>query len=109
MIFEIEKVSVVDEKPCDEAKLMTRVETRKMSKYLFEKIVGESTRIEWYQTGFNHKETDTHVLREVENQVWFIELKSLEELTEFVKKYGKIIVEKNEYGDKITIYDDYIE
>lgn len=43
---------------------------------------------------------------------YFIEINSLEELMEFQKGYGKIIIMDNRYGGKmkeIEIYDDYRE
>lgn len=43
---------------------------------------------------------------------YFIEINSLEELMEFQKDYGKIIIMDNRYGGEmkeIEIYDDYRE
>jgi len=36
---------------------------------------------------------------------WFIQIKSIEHLAHFVSKYGKVIFN----GNKIIIYDDYVE
>jgi len=68
----------------------------------------------WYeqQGYFNHRVENGHIKRDYLKKVWVVEINSLEQLHEFVNKYGAIV-----FGDyyanknlkRILIYDDYIE
>lgn len=46
-----------------------------------------------------------------ENNNWFIEIKTLEDLISFKEKYGSLILQDrvSEKGNLIYIYDDYME
>lgn len=67
----------------------------------------------WLSVGTNHRlNKDGHITRDKGIQdVWSIEINSIEELIEFVNKYGEIVVQDafcSEYKE-IEIYDDWRE
>lgn len=67
----------------------------------------------WRSKGKNHAITkEGYITRQEEDiEKWGIEIKTLEELLDFVNKYGKIVVafDNNYQNLKIEIYDNYRE
>ena len=66
----------------------------------------------WYKLGQNHRVENGHIKRDFPYEAWSIEISSLEELLEFTKRYGRVII--NEYCgnptlNEIEIYDGYRE
>lgn len=60
----------------------------------------------WLSKGSEHVETPDGISRRVGDTLeWVVNIDSLEQLNEFVKKYGDCIISK----DEIEIYDDYRE
>ena len=62
--------------------------------------------------GYDHCiNKDGEIQRTITRVGWFIEINNLEELHEFIKKYGDIVIQDNEFSTvpKIIIYDDYLE
>ena len=51
------------------------------------------------------------IQRTITREGWFIEINNLEELHEFIKKYGDIVIQDNRFltVPEIIIYDDYLE
>jgi len=46
----------------------------------------------------------------IDRMEWSIEIKTLEELLNFVKEFGGVVIAEHEQLDgEITIYDDYLE
>ena len=108
MIFEIDRASFVDDtkQPCDGAKLNTRIEKEQVGRHA-------SVRKYWYKVGKNHRVEDGKLTRDLEHEVWEIEINSLEELMSLIDKEGRRIVLGRSYRfdnmGAITIYDDYLE
>lgn len=67
----------------------------------------------WYNDGRNHRVENGHIKRDFDDEHFVIEINSLDELMEFVKKYGRIVVNPKAWTDdtlpQIEIYDDYRE
>ena len=62
--------------------------------------------------GCNHCiNKDGKIQRTITREGWFIEINNLEELHEFIKKYGDIVIQDNRFltVPEIIIYDDYLE
>ena len=57
------------------------------------------------QKGVNCKIENDWLIKEFEQESWFIEINSIEELMTLVEKEGHIVLA----SDEITIYDDYLE
>ena len=77
-----------------------------------EKFKLKSDREEWYKNGENHRVENGHIKRDFEFKGWFININSLDQLNQFVKTYGDIVIYQN-YSNpdtlEIEIYDDYRE
>jgi hypothetical protein len=99
--------------PCPEAKKesFTWIDERDISNPFANKYLGEK----WYEMGRNHRVESNHIKRDIDDDDWFIEIKTFEELAEFISKYGEVIISIPMYykeGDaklSIEIYDDYRE
>lgn len=66
----------------------------------------------WYSEGTNHRVVNRRIVRDFEDEAWFIELDTLEDLLNFKKKYGPLVIEQCSHNSAITvieIYDDYRE
>lgn len=116
MKFIVSRASVWDgSQPCEEAYIdfITNVD---------ERCVSDPSKLEgidknnWYNKGKNHRILPNgNIARDNVNgeaKVWCINITTLEELIEFKKKYGSIIVQtcyENDDYDEIKIYDYYVE
>ena len=74
----------------------------------------------WYKSGRNHRVENGHIMRDYDDEAWFIEIKDLDDLIQFTKTLGggtlggtKEIVFGESYWNnrmiQIEIYDDYRE
>ena len=67
----------------------------------------------WNSEGLNHRIVDGGIARDFESDAWFIEIDSLEELMEFSKAHGELVVSSTYWAVKghprIEIYDGYRE
>jgi hypothetical protein len=115
MKFQISRTSVWNGKPCDDAKkeTLTRLDWRTF-KSLDEVRKAAYAGVYWLEEGSNHREENGMVVRELEQEVWTIEINSLEELLNLSDSYGPLVFESatNEYKPslgRIEIYDDYRE
>ena len=116
MKFIIERTSSwSEEKPCEEAEKMTVPywHTRTCDEKEFNRKFSDREGL-WRSKGKNHKITkDGYITRQEEDkEVWGIEIKSLEELLNFQKKYGSLILQEHFYDNdtfSLEIYDDYRE
>ncbi len=105
-----------DMPPCAEAKRdsIVRVETRTcLSPEEFDKRFAKQEG-KWFSVGANHRVNEKgYITRDNGTwDVWSIEINSLEELVDFVNKYGEIVI-GFDYNNKeykyVEIYDDYRE
>ena len=101
-----------DGKPCNEAyaKNYMRKDIRTLKSF---EEYDNRFRDNFLDTGINHKiNDDGYIEREFEDEGWFVEIDTLEELLEFTNKYGDIVFGKtyrNYEMNGIEIYDDYRE
>lgn len=66
----------------------------------------------WYNKGKNHRVEHGHIKRDFDWDVWTIELNTLEELLQFRKDYGRIVIEPHPFNPgylRLEIYDDWRE
>lgn len=115
MKFIIKRASEWDDavKPCEEAKLEKIVFTEVVESLERNTNDGGKT---WYTdiNYFNHRKTENNEFaRDFYENMFTIEINTLEELMAFKAKYGDIILEEPWQGEceyqQIKIYDDYIE
>lgn len=107
MLFRISRTSICEGKPCDEAISMTTVRIDERGVDDPAKIrayYGENTDW-WYSNGRNHRVENGHIKRDFDDEAWYVEISSLDELMKFIDKYGCIVVSLS----SIEIYDDYRE
>ena len=119
MEFKISRTSLSNKKkPCDSAykKEIIKIDERGFNDFdEFKEMLHEN----WKARGFNHKIIPAnnkfnhqHIYREFNDEIWCIEINSLEELLELQDKYGEIILGTSFENDSIReleIYDDYRE
>ena len=119
MEFKISRTSMGKaKKPCDDAyrKKIIRIDERGFES--FEEIK-QKINEDWLAKGFNHKILPAneyfdheHIYREFDDEIWAIEINTLEELLELKRKYGEIIVGtsfENPRINELEIYDDWRE
>lgn len=111
MKYMVRRTSGWDDKapPCPEARkeTYTRIDERTVNSP--EKIP-DGWR--WFSGGRNHRVEHGHIMRDFDDEGWFIDIKTLDELMAFIDKYGSVVIEP--YFDNysimvIEIYDDYRE
>lgn len=104
-----------NEKPCKEAKRQsfTYLDHRTCKTL---KEARESGRIpEFFESGTNHREEDGMIVRDIGKIKYYtIELNSMDELTQFIDKYGEVVISafngiKENVKYKIEIYDSWRE
>ena len=114
MKFHISRVSCWDDKvsPCKEAykDKYVRVDERTTNDPLKNKFIGKA----WYDEGKNHRVEKGHIKRDFDDEDWFIDINSFEELMALLKREGNLIISESYFlGDDklghIKIYDDYNE
>ena len=102
--------------PCEEAKRdsIVRVETRTL--YTTEEFDAEFSNREgkWLSVGANHRVDENGWITRDNGMidVWSVEIDTIDELMEFCKKYGDVVIGDcmcNKAYKEILIYDDYIE
>ena len=118
MKFIVSRTSQWDDEnpPCEEAKRdsVVLVETRAL--YTPEEFDKKFAQREgkWLSVGTNHRVNEKGYITRNNGtiDVWLLELNNLEELVEFVDKYGEIVIGtdwRNKDYKSIEIYDDYRE
>lgn len=103
-----------ESKPCEEAfwEVCIRVDERACDNP--RKIPAQSHMTQeeadawWLSEGSNHRIENGFIRRDFPHEDWFVEINNLEELLEFQKKYGSIIL-SHDPTPSIEIYDDYRE
>lgn len=67
----------------------------------------------WYNRGSNHRVENGHIKRDFQDEGWFIDISSLEDILKFKKEVDENIIIKNSWVNKeileIEIYDNYRE
>lgn len=117
MEFGIDRVSTSGNKPCDGVyKKKYDYIDRRTCKTIeeFDSNPHLTRDGKFSSKGINHKQTKDGIERTFPNSCegWFIEINTLEELLEFEKEHGALIIRRNwgnHYIMQITIYDGYIE
>ena len=103
-----------DAKPCEEAIKEPYVRVDERTVNAPDKIpayIGKSTDW-WYEGGRNHRVEHGHIMRDFDDEAWFVEINSLEELLKFRAKYGSVVIESlynNHALLHLEIYDYYRE
>ena len=110
MLYRIERTSMWwHEKPCEEAveHETPLLETRTCTEHQYNAVHAPREGGLWRERGTNHCVTEKGYIRRQmgTEKVWCVNITSIKQLKEFVKKYGRIIFDK----DSIEIYDDYRE
>jgi len=126
MKFKIERTSVWDSKPCDEAMhgSATYID-RRMTFHLdkagmycpqptLEQARQQSWGTEFFSKGANHREEKGGVARDLDvENIWVIDIATLEDLLTLQGKYGDLIIKEEDCLEGIThtieIYDYYRE
>ncbi len=116
MLFTINRTSTYnDDKPCDEAfKSMHEFwHTRTVNEEDFNAKFSHNEGL-WRSKGKNHTTTSEGWVTRQEDDVelWTIQIQSLPELMNLIKKHGRVIVTEQGYNTKtpnIEIYDDWRE
>ena len=64
----------------------------------------------WYKTGINHRVENGHIKKDFEEEGWFLEINSLEELINLKEEVGEwLIIGETHNLLSIEIYNDYRE
>lgn len=118
MKFTIRRASVWDDEvsPCKEAKRdnIVRVETRTLCSPEEFDAKFSKRESKWFSVGANHRVDENGWITRDNGMidVWSVEIDTLDELMEFCKKYGNVVIGDcmwNKAYKEILIYDDYIE
>lgn len=112
MKFKISRTSTYCNQPCIEAVKEKCISIDERTVNSPDKLNFKYDRENWFTEGTNHRIEDGHIKRDIEDEDWFIEVNTLEDLIEFQEKYGDIIIQKSWDNDtikEIEIYDDYRE
>lgn len=92
--------------PIEEAYLKTITETYQIA----DKSILPN---DWYKKEFNHREEDNFCRRDEYNEVWMVNINSLDDLTKLCNKYNtEIIIGKYSFNPEymqLEIYDDWRE
>lgn len=105
MEFQVRRTSQwsVEEKPCKEA-------YKKQYVTIDERTTSDPKKIKgWYEVGRNHRVENGRLKRDFDYEGWFVEIKDLDALMKFHKKYGVIVISACSDNRNITtieIYDD---
>lgn len=121
MKFKVSRTSIFgDKKPCDGVTLekFDYIERRSCSEEEFNKVLAKIEGL-WRSKGINHTTFENEYSKGIQRtfpqdeEGWFIELNSLEDLIQFMNKVGKGIVLGKYWGNEsiyeIEIYDAYRE
>lgn len=118
MEFVVSRASIwaTEEKPTEKAykKVVTMKEERTVpTPEIFNKLHSHREGL-WESIGRNHFINDSgYIEREIDTEEWVINFKDLEELSDFIKKEGDVIIfNKNSFDyslDFIVIYDSAME
>ncbi|MHC1584611.1 MAG: hypothetical protein ACXQTM_08345 [Methanosarcinales archaeon] len=116
MKFVVERTSTWGEgKPCDEAvkSKATWVDRRKANSV--EEAKRKPWFKDWYNSTINHREENGFIVGDrkgEKEEVWVVELRTLEDFVDFVRKYEQVVVSVSfykEYPFQIEIYDAWRE
>jgi hypothetical protein len=73
----------------------------------------EKAKYEWYKKGKNHRVENGFIKRDLDDKAWFIEINSLEEMVELMKRVENPIILQSSYKNdnflELEIYDYYRE
>lgn len=115
MEFMVRRTSYsMDAKPCEEAYLKTYIRIDERTVNSPSKIPAYKNWPEdwWYSKGKNHRIENGHIMRDFDDKGWFIELDTMEGLSKFHQKYGRLVIEQcweNHSILEIEIYDNWRE
>lgn len=113
MKFLVTRTSLWDDKrPCERAYKDKYIIVDSRTVDDPKKLNIKSDRENWYKEGTNHRVENGKIRRDFEEEGWFIDINSLEELIEFKNEVGAIIIQRhwqNEELFEIEIYDYYRE
>lgn len=103
MKFEIYRTSGFGmQKPCEEAFIDKVI-------HIDERFSDSPSKLpdseKWFSKGSNHRVENGNIKRDLEREVYVVEINTLSELIDLSNKYGDLIIDKN----TIEIYDDYRE
>lgn len=94
-----------NEPPCEEAKLKEF--------FTVEWINIKFINKEFLENGEDHREENGLMMRRIKRKIWVINIRTMNQLTLFMRKYGRIVIEPNKKSEgidwEIEIYDDYRE
>ena len=114
MKFEVRRTSVWDGCPCESAicEQMTPLDVRTAP--TMEDARERAWFDRWFSDGVNHREENGHIVcdRKYTEPVWTLEISGMEEMLNFKKMYGDIIIMGSSYKEleyAIEIYDSYRE
>lgn len=113
MKFRITRTSTWDQKPIKEAKKVDAI-YHDIRTIILEKMQRERPDLyrDFMSEGANHRTAGVESIRDLEHQIWMIEISSLEELLDLHDKYGEFVITSTRYPEypiEIEIYDDWRE
>jgi hypothetical protein len=114
MKYQVKRVSTgKDVSPCEGAYLETHEnwDVRDVSEEQFNERYSRGNGGLWKEVGKNHTVIYGYIARQMEDEeIWVIDINTLEELMAFIDKNGTIIIEHERPNiPLIYIYDGYIE
>ena len=113
MKFMISRTSMYGEKPCDKAFRDKYIRIDERTTDAPEKIPVANGKSEWwYEKGSNHRVENGHIKRDFEDEAWFINIESLDNLSDLIEDYGRVIIQPAYTNNDILemeIYDSYRE
>lgn len=117
MIFKVTRTSLFDEKeePCPQCRKEQVIDVDERTVDHPSKLLGDGV-VDWFQRGENHRIENGHIRRDFDGVGWFIEISSLDQLLDFIKKNKEEIVmsvldppASNGAVAELEIYDKYRE
>lgn len=117
MKFMVSRTSSFEGKPCKEAIFEKYVRVDRRAASTPEEIPAFKNYPNtdwWYKEGRNHRKIGKNTIaRDFDDDGWFIEVNSIDELMKLQKKYGEFIIKGPYWGTgydaELEIYDDYRE
>jgi len=118
MRFIVSRTSTWDsgpERPCDEAYYEVFTEVQKHTREPAEKFLAcDNSRKFWISDGSNHRTEDGYAVRDMDIYTWFVDIESLDDLRDFIAKYGNVVIVTLKSGRHagmmaVEIYDGWRE
>lgn len=114
MRFQIRRTSqycMSENSPCEEAvrEKYIRIDERNVDNP--KKLTYRNAYEDWIGNGRNHRVENGHIKRDFDSEDWFVYINNFDELFEFTKKYGDLVLGMSWDSDgmSLEIYDDYRE